>query len=89
MRERASEERREQVSRSGWRHGMVALPRTAIRPEADAIGASALMRDSLPHTKDAWLSAPMTKADADGLRLLPNRALSSLQRFSDFSGRGF
>ena len=31
----------------------------------------------------------MTKADADGLRLLPNRALSSLQRFCDFNGRGF
>jgi hypothetical protein len=31
----------------------------------------------------------MTKADADGLRLLPNRALSSLQAFRDFSGRRF
>jgi hypothetical protein len=82
MPERASEERLEQVSRGGWRNGM-ALPRTAIRPEADAIGASALIRDSSPHTKDAWLSSPMTKADADGLRLLPNRALSSLQGFCD------
>jgi hypothetical protein len=40
-------------------------------------------------SQSSWLSAPMTKADADGLRLLPNRALSSLQGFCDFSGRGF
>ena len=52
MRERVSEERREQVSRSGWRNGMTALPRISVRPEADVIGArSAQMGDSSPHTQ--------------------------------------
>ena len=52
MRERANEERREQVSRSRRRNGMMALARIGVRPEADVIRLrSALVRHSSPHTK--------------------------------------
>jgi hypothetical protein len=52
-------------------------------------GRFALMSIRRLTLKVGWPSAPMTKADTDGLGLLPNRALGSLQGFCDLSGGCF